>query len=555
MESNGKFIGEILGIILKIGFFLIRNIFTFFSYCIQQIVKLVAGNNRQGKEALSDTVQKYCLSLELSNRGGVVNINNPYRGIVIVGGAGSGKSESIIKPLLWQAMGKKFCGIVYDFKDPELSLEACSAFNAYNPNTAEGKIRFARLSFTDINTSNRCNPLAPKYIPTLSHAEEYATAIINNLMPESIRKPDFWNRSAVALLQAAIWFMKEERPEFCTLPHVVNFLQSPIKDVIGTLQKSRTCSKLISSMITAYEQNAQGQLAGTIGTLQLALNKINTPEIAFLLSKDEINLDLNNTENPTLLTIGNNPTLQDSLSPVISLVITVCLKMMNAPNKHHSIVVLDEAPTIYIPKLETVPATARSNKIAVVFCCQDFSQVVDNYGTQKKDALVANLANQFYGRVNHLETSNYMIKLAGREEVWQQSYSYSENKKEFLGTPHKTTSTALREKDNLRIQNIQAFQPGQFLTILVERGQLKNRFGAAHTRQLSGLFIGQYKTADPARDVYTGFEPYYEQHPDVNAAQATVHEEIERLIEGYSHSGRSSADGQANQEYTSLLDD
>ncbi len=536
--SAEKGIGELLGLILYGIVKLFKLFYDTVYWIFESLLKVI----RKGsvKEKVSENVTKYRLGLQLNKESGYVGINNPFRGILIVGGAGSGKSESMIKPLLWEAMGKNYCGIIYDFKDPELSLEAGSAFDAFKKQN-NSPVVFRRLSFTDINTSDRCNPLAPKYIPTLSHAEEYATAIINNLMPESIRKPDFWNRSAIALLQAGIWFMREEKPEYCTLPHVVNFLQSPIKDIIEVLKKNKTCSKLISSMITAYEQSAQGQLAGTIGTLQLALNKINTPEIAYLLGKDEINLDINNKEKPVLLTIGNNPSIQDSLSPVISLIITVCLKMMNAPNKHHSIVVLDEAPTIYIPKLETVPATARSNKISVVFCCQDFSQVVDNYGVQKKDTLIANLANQFYGRVNHMETTNYMIKLAGRQEIWQESYST--NRQSLL---KKTTSTSLslREKDNLKIQDIQAFSPGDFLTILVERG-------SAGTTKLDGLFLGNYKGANPERNVYTGFDPA-NVTPNVNAAQAEVQEQIDNMILFFS--GEKAPVMEISKEMKSLLE-
>ena len=35
---------------------------------------------------------------------------------------------------------------------------------------------------------------------------------------------------------------------------------------------------------------------------------------------------------------------------------------------------------------------------------------------EKKDALVANLMNQFYGRVSHLETAEYVSKVFGNEE-------------------------------------------------------------------------------------------------------------------------------------------
>lgn len=46
---------------------------------------------------------------------------NPFRGVLIVGGPGSGKSASIINPIISQAMEKKFTGIIYYWKYPELS--------------------------------------------------------------------------------------------------------------------------------------------------------------------------------------------------------------------------------------------------------------------------------------------------------------------------------------------------------------------------------------------------------------------------------------------------
>lgn len=58
--------------------------------------------------------------------------------------------------------------------------------------------------------SYRVNPLNPRYLPNTSYAREYAQAIISNLMKESIKKPDFWTRSATDLLTACIWYLKED---------------------------------------------------------------------------------------------------------------------------------------------------------------------------------------------------------------------------------------------------------------------------------------------------------------------------------------------------------
>lgn len=487
------------------------------------IVFFIYLNSGAGKKAHyfhSDFAKDYGLSLRAVN--GYININNPFRGIFIDGGAGSGKSESIIKPIILEAVNKNYCGILYDFKDPELSLYLASAMIKN-----KSKITRRRISFTDVSSSARCNPLAPKYVLTLSHAEEYATVIINNLVPESITKADFWNRSAIAILQSSIWFFREHHPHKCDLPHITNFLQSSHHEVIKTLMKDDTCKRLISSIVTAYEQQAEGQLAGTFSTLQLALNKINTPEVAYILGKDDVNLDINNPEDPTFLSIGNNPTLQDSFSPVISLIITVCLRMMNNAGKHHSIVILDEAPTLYIPKLENVPATARSNKVSVVFCCQDLAQVVDRYGKGKKDILISNLANQFWGRVSNADTSDYMIKLAGKDYVWIESHSSSSSS----NSSSSSTSQSQQHRENLTIQQIQNFRQGNFLCVLVERevAHISKRYKKQHPKQLKNVFIQLFNPEYlESKDQYSGFNKEF--NPDTNGYMKQVRSEVEHLL-------------------------
>ena len=425
-----------------------------------------------------------------------------------------------------EAVNRNYSGILYDFKDPELSLYLASAIDQKGDNT----VTFNRISFTSLGSSSRCNPLAPRYLLTLSHAEEYATVIINNLVPESITKVDFWSRSAIALLQSTIWFFKEHYPEKCDLPHIVNFLQSSHHDVIKTLMKDDACKRLISSIVTAYEQQAEGQLAGTISTLQLALNKINTPEIAYILGKDEVNLDINNPQNPTFLAIGNDPTIQDSLSPVISLIITVSLRMMNTANKHHSILILDEAPTLYIPKIENVPATARSNKVSVVFCCQDLSQVIDKYGKGKKDILLSNLAYQFWGRVSHFETSQYMIQLSGKGDVWIESRSASNSSSTNSSSSSESTSHSMQLRDILNIQTIQNFSPGNFLCVLVEREYhyLDSNFKKPHPVQLKNVFI-EFFQPEYLKEQYGGFTPQ-DQLPDVNGYIKQARSEVEDIL-------------------------
>lgn len=62
----------------------------------------------------------------LRTEAGGVQLGNPFRGVFVLGAAGSGKSESIAVPLLSEFVRMGFAGVVYDFKFPTLA-------KMYNP--------------------------------------------------------------------------------------------------------------------------------------------------------------------------------------------------------------------------------------------------------------------------------------------------------------------------------------------------------------------------------------------------------------------------------------
>jgi type IV secretory pathway TraG/TraD family ATPase VirD4 len=161
-----------------------------------------------------------------------------------------------------------------------------------------------------------------------------------------------------------------------------------------------------------------------------------------------------------MLCIGNSPQMQETYSPVISLICTVALKMMNQDGKHHSMLLLDEAPTLYIPKLEAVPATGRERKIAVFYIAQDISQIVDRYGKEKKDTIIANLANQFWGRVSHHETAEHISRIFGKHEVYRESRTYAGQ--------HVSRTESLVDKEVLKASEVYNFTPGTFAYVIVD---------------------------------------------------------------------------------------
>ncbi len=110
---------------------------------------------------------------------GFINITNPFRATIVLGTPGSGKSFGIIDPFIRQHSAKGFAMMVYDYKFPTL---AKTLFYQYCKNKRNGKLPnncgFRIVNFTDVEYSNRINPIQRKYIPDLAAASETAATLL-----------------------------------------------------------------------------------------------------------------------------------------------------------------------------------------------------------------------------------------------------------------------------------------------------------------------------------------------------------------------------------------
>lgn len=88
---------------------------------------------------------------------GVINLGNPFRGIYIQGGAGSGKSASIFEPIIKQIAEQEYTGILYDFKSPELTEKIRASYFG-------SIVKFRNVDFKNPYQSDRINPIAPNYL-------------------------------------------------------------------------------------------------------------------------------------------------------------------------------------------------------------------------------------------------------------------------------------------------------------------------------------------------------------------------------------------------------
>lgn len=147
---------------------------------------------------------------------GWINIINPFRGTIVLGTPGSGKSFGIIDPFIRQHAAKGFAMMVYDYKFPTL---AKTLFYQYCKNKRHGhlprKCGFHIVNFTDVEYSNRINPIQRKYIPDLAGASETAATLLESLNKGSDKRGGseaFFQNSAENFLASIIYFFVNFHP-------------------------------------------------------------------------------------------------------------------------------------------------------------------------------------------------------------------------------------------------------------------------------------------------------------------------------------------------------
>jgi hypothetical protein len=414
-----------------------------------------------------------------------VRLGNPFRGTFIAGGAGSGKSKSIIEPILQQAGALGLTGVVYDFKFPTLAEEVAGSYQG----TA---VTPYFVNFTDLTRSHRVNPLAPELLPTASFAREAAATILTNLDAKAAQQRNFWTQSGEVLLAGCIWYLRRNHPEQCSLPAAVSMiLEADAPQLLATLQQDEEVRGLIASIASASK--SENTLAGVLSTIQNYLAVLNTPGIFWVMSGNQVPLDLNTTATPGVLVVGNDPALSSTFSPLISLIVATAIKRLNQQGRLPSLVLLDEAPTLFIPNFAQLPATARSNKVATVYAVQDVAQMEALTSRQESEMILANLGNQFWGRTTNTATAERVSKMFGKFDKTYYATTQGRSKSSPLNifkpsthTNSTSTSASVQQRDKLEAQEVMRFAVGEFAGLVVEsdRSEFRATFQAEPTKAI-----------------------------------------------------------------------
>ena len=384
---------------------------------------------------------------------GWINVVNPFRGILVLGSPGSGKSYSVYEPFIDQMMAKGYAMCVYDYKYPTLSKNVYNKLLQYQ-HRFPVKPEFCVLNFDDPMHSLRANPTHPIYIESQADCAEIAELIMLNINKVAREKNDFFTESSKALLDGTFWYLRtHEDGKYCTFPHAIEFLNQDYRKVIAMLVSDPDVKTKISSFADAFEAGANDQLQGMIASTRIPLGKFTSRNLYWVMTGDDFSLAINDPEHPKVLCIGNNPDREMIYGTCIALYTSRMFKQINHPGRLKSAVLLDEMPTIFLPGVDKVLNTCRSNGVVFMIGGQDISQFVRDYGKKESDVLISTPGTVFVGQVSG-ETAKTMSNAYGKLDRVRES--------ESIGRSNDSVSISMQEKEILPARKIETLSTGTF---------------------------------------------------------------------------------------------
>lgn len=267
------------------------------------------------------------------------------------------------------------------------------------------------------------------------------------------------------------------------------------------------------------------QLEGQIASAKVAMARLSSPQLYYVLSGNDFNLDINNPDAPKIVCMGNNPQKIQIYGAVLSLYVNRLVKQVNKKGKLKSSLVFDEFPTIYLNNMDSLIATARSNKVATCLGIQDFSQLRKDYGREQADVIMNITGNIISGQVTG-DTAKQLSERFGK--IMQDRESLSINSNDTSISRSKQLESAVPAS------KIASLSSGEFVGMVADDPQCKidlktihceivNDHEALKKEEAGYRDIGAIRKIDNSM-VQRNYEQVKQDIQDI------IHSEMERLL-------------------------
>lgn len=348
---------------------------------------------------------------QIRSRASTLFIPDCQRGTAVCGAPGSGKTFSVIDPMVRSVIEQGFPLMLYDFKFPGGQTEA--------------HLDYARRLGYQIHVfapgfagSEVCNLL--DFLHSADDAEtagQIAKVLNKNFSLNGGRGSDdpFFQMSGDQLIKAVLQLAKStDYPDFLTCQKILALDSSSLIDRVKAAEISpwiRTSWDQFTSM-----RHSEKTSASVAATASLMFTNFVSPDILpCLIGRTTIPLDLTGKR---LLIFGMDQNRRDIIGPILATVLHMLVTRNIAVARSEPLAVfLDELPTLSLPSLVNWLNESRSAGFCGVLGYQNMTQLEKAYGKELARAILSGCNTKFIFNPGEYESADYFSKYLGESEL------------------------------------------------------------------------------------------------------------------------------------------
>jgi type IV secretory pathway TraG/TraD family ATPase VirD4 len=349
-------------------------------------------------------------------------IPDGQRGTTVCGAPGSGKTFSVIDPMVRSVIDQGFPICLYDFKFPGGQAEIHAAY-------AKSKGYDVRIFAPGFDGTESCNLLDFLKSPDDSETAGQIAKVLNSnfsLNGGKGSEDPFFQLSGDQLIKAVLQLAKlSEYPDLLTCQKILALDPSDLIDRVKAADISPWVKVSWEQFMSMRESEKTAASVASIASLMFT-NFISPDILPSLCGKSTIPLDL---EGKQMIIFGMDQNRRDIVGPILATVLHMIVVRNIAKQRADPLAVfLDELPTLALPNLVNWLNESRSAGFCGVLGYQNMTQLEKAYGKENSRAILSGCNTKFIFNPGEYESAKYFSDYLGDEEVVYRQKSRSNSK-------------------------------------------------------------------------------------------------------------------------------
>ncbi len=344
------------------------------------------------------------------------------RGTTVCGAPGSGKTFSVIDPMIRSVIDQGFPICLYDFKFPGGQAEIHAAY-------ARNKGYDVRIFAPGFEGTESCNLLDFLKSPDDSETAGQIAKVLNSNFSLNGGKggeDPFFQLSGDQLIKAVLQLAKlSEFPDFLTCQKILALDSSELIDRVKAANISPWVKTSWDQFMSMRQSEKTAASVAAIASLMFT-NFVSPDILPCLCGESTIPLDL---EGKQMIIFGMDQNRRDIIGPILATVLHMIVTRNIAKQRVDPLAVfLDELPTLSLPSLVNWLNESRSAGFCGVLGYQNMTQLEKAYGKENSRAILSGCNTKFIFNPGEYESAKYFSDYLGDEEVTYRQKSRSNSK-------------------------------------------------------------------------------------------------------------------------------